>query len=144
MSKAASSKGCSAFACRAACRPRPPPTKRIWTRIKDALIDIRTWSSMLYLLLMLPLGIVYFVIAVVGVSLSLGMAGGQPATRSSPDHSQFPVQRRAVAGPHLLHTAPGLVAAMLFGILLFFLLLHVCKGIGWLHGRIAEALLVRL
>jgi hypothetical protein len=28
--------------------------------------------------------------------------------------------------------------------LLFFILLHVCKGIGWLHGRIAEALLVRL
>ena len=47
--------------------PRRPPSDRaadeaIWTRIKEALSDIRTWSSMFYLLLMLPLGIIYFVI----------------------------------------------------------------------------------
>ena len=30
------------------------------------------------------------------------------------------------------------------GILLFFIVLHAAKGIGWLHGRIAELLLVRL
>ena len=28
--------------------------------------------------------------------------------------------------------------------LVFFLVLHVARGIGWLHGRIAELLLVRL
>ena len=38
--------------------------------------------------------------------------------------------------------AVGLLAVI--GIFLFFIMLHVCKGIGWLHGRIAEALLVRL
>jgi hypothetical protein len=32
----------------------------------------------------------------------------------------------------------------LLGLLMFFLVLHVARGIGWLHGRIAEVLLVRL
>ena len=35
------------------------------------LTDRRTWSTLAYLVLMLPIGIIYFVIAVVGLSLSL-------------------------------------------------------------------------
>src|ERR1700743_721323 len=46
-------------------RKLPAPTSTgdegIVTRVKDALLDVRTWSSMFYLLLMLPLGIIYFV-----------------------------------------------------------------------------------
>jgi hypothetical protein len=30
------------------------------------------------------------------------------------------------------------------GLLLFFVVLHIARGVGWLHGRIAEGLLVRL
>jgi hypothetical protein len=33
---------------------------------------------------------------------------------------------------------------MIAGVLIFFVLLHIARGIGWLHGRIAELLLVRL
>lgn len=57
-------------------RRLPPATQAdetLWVRIKDALMDTRTWSSMLYLLLMLPLGIVYFTAAVTGIALSLGL-----------------------------------------------------------------------
>ena len=122
--------------------PASAADETVLARIKNALIDIRTWSSMLYLILMLPLGVAYFVIAVVGISLSLGMAGGSLFSLLT-NHSNFQIDDVPWLD-HLLHTAPGLVAAMLFGILLFFILLHVCKGIGWLHGRIAEALLVRL
>ena len=51
--------------------------ERLGARIRDALGDIRTWSSLLYLLLMLPLGVLYFVLAVVGRgALSLGFVGG--------------------------------------------------------------------
>jgi hypothetical protein len=35
------------------------------------LKDRRTWTTLAYFILMLPLGIVYFVIAVVGLSVSL-------------------------------------------------------------------------
>ncbi|MGD0142923.1 MAG: sensor domain-containing protein [Rhizomicrobium sp.] len=125
---------------------RLPPVstadETVFARIKNALIDIRTWSSMLYLLLMLPLGVAYFVIAVVGLSLSLGVAGSSLFALVT-NHVNFQVSDVPWLD-HALHTAPGLAAAALFGILLFFILLHVCKGIGWLHGRIAELLLVRL
>jgi hypothetical protein len=38
---------------------------------------------------------------------------------------------------------PGLLA-ILTAVLVFFLTLHLARLIGWLHGRIAERLLVRL
>jgi uncharacterized membrane protein len=111
-------------------------------RIRDALIDVRTWSSLFYMLLMLPLGIVYFVIAVVGISVSLALTFGSLFSLVT-GHSHIEID----AAPwleHVFHTAPGLLLAMAVGILLIFALLHVAKGVGWVHGRIAEALLVRL
>src|SRR5882724_3027345 len=41
----------------------------IWSRIVDMLKDPRTWTTLAYLLLMLPLGIIYFTVAVVGIAL---------------------------------------------------------------------------
>src|SRR5678810_566191 len=38
--------------------------KPLLERIKDIFVDPRTWSTQLYFLLMLPLGIVYFTLAV--------------------------------------------------------------------------------
>jgi uncharacterized membrane protein len=35
-----------------------------WTRIVDMLKDLRTWTTLAYLLLMLPLGVFYFTVAV--------------------------------------------------------------------------------
>ncbi len=126
--------------------PRRLPTtstdETILTRIKEALIDIRTWSSMLYLLLMLPLGIVYFVTAIVGITVPVALIGGSfyglISGRSHIQISDVPWL------DHIFHTAPGLVLAIAVGALLLFLTLHLAKGIGWLHGRIAELLLVRL
>ncbi len=119
-----------------------PANENLLTRIKDALLDIRTWSSMLYLVLMLPLGIVYFTAAVVGISVPLALVVGSLAGLIT-GHSHMQV---SVAPwlDHMLHTAPGLVLAIAIGIVLFFAVLHLAKGIGWLHGRIAELLLVRL
>ena len=45
---------------------------------------------------------------------------------------------------HIFHTAPGLALAIALGVLLLFFTLHIAKAVGWLHGRIAELLLVRL
>lgn len=114
----------------------------ILARIKDALMDVRTWSSMLYLALMLPLGIAYFTAATVGISLSLGVTGGSLLGLIT---GESHVQISDVPWlEHLMHTAPGLMLAAILGVLLFFVVLHLAKGIGWLHGRIAELLLVRL
>lgn len=119
-----------------------PAEETLTTRIKDALVDVRTWSSMLYLLLMLPLGIAYFVAAVVGIAVPLGLIGGSFASLIS-GHSHIQIGDVPWLD-HVFHTAPGLVLAIVIGTGLLFAMLHLAKGIGWLHGRIAENLLVRL
>lgn len=114
----------------------------IWARIKEALVDIRTWSSMFYLALMLPLGVAYFTVAVTGIAVSLGLTAGSIwSLITGTSHVQI---SEVPWLEHLFHTAPGLALAAVVGIFLFFVLLHAAKGIGWLHGRIAELLLVRL
>lgn len=116
--------------------------ERLTARIGAALADIRTWSSLLYLFLMLPLGIAYFVFAVVGIAISAGLVCGSLVSLVS-GHSYVQITDLPVL-QHLFHTAPGLVFLLIVGILLAFCVLHVAKGIGWFHGRIAELLLVRL
>jgi uncharacterized membrane protein len=116
--------------------------RSLLSRIGDALIDVRTWSSMFYLLLMLPLGAIYFAVAVAGVTMSLGVTAiSLYALITNESHVQFdafPVLE------HILHTAPGLIVLALIGVLLFFVVLHIAKAIGYLHGKLAEVLLVRL
>ncbi|HEX4157362.1 MAG TPA: sensor domain-containing protein [Rhizomicrobium sp.] len=114
----------------------------IWARVGEALADIRTWSSLLYLLLRLPLGIIYFTLALVGIVLPIALIGGSLidlVTDESHIHfSDVPWLN------HLFHTAPGLLLLMALGGFLIFVVLHMAKGIGWLHGHLAESLLVRL
>jgi hypothetical protein len=126
---------------------RLPPTTQadetIWARIKDGLTDIRTWSSMFYFLLMLPLGIAYFVIAIVGLSVSLGVSASALYGLITNDASHIQIDDVPWL-QHLLHTAPGLLLLAFIGVLMFFVVLHVARAVGWIHGRIAEVLLVRL
>jgi hypothetical protein len=116
--------------------------ERLWPQIKDALGDVRTWTSMAYLLLMLPLGILYFTVGIVGLALSVGLTFGSIYSLVT---NQSHVQITDVAWlDHLFHTAPGLFLLAAIGVLVFFLVLHVARFIGWTHGKIAEGLLVRL
>jgi uncharacterized membrane protein len=120
----------------------PAADEGLWTKVKEAFSDIRTWSSLFYMLLRLPLGIIYFVIGVVGLALSLGVtAGSIYSLVTGESHIQI---QDAPYLEHILHTAPGLFVLALCGILLFFVVLHMARAIGWVHGKIAEGLLVRL
>ena len=127
-------------------RKLPAPTNAgdegILARIKDALLDVRTWSSMFYLLLMLPLGIIYFVLAVAGLATSIGLVGGALEGLIT-GHVNIQMDGAPYL-EHFLQTAPGLLVVGLVGALLFFVVLHIARGIGRLHARIAEVLLVRL
>jgi len=114
----------------------------IFARIRDALTDARTWSSMFYLLLMLPLGVVYFCIATIGLSLSFGVIyAALWSLVTGESHVQID---DAPWLQHLLSTAPGLLLLVVLGVMAFFVVLHIARGVGWIHGRIAEVLLVRL
>jgi len=127
--------------------PRRPPAEPaaddgLLTKIKEAFTDARTWSSLFYMLLMLPLGVTYFVVAVVGLSVSLGVVGGSIFSLITGE-SHIQIQELPYL-EHLLHTAPGLIVLAAIGILMFFVVLHIARAIGWVHGKIAEGLLVRL
>jgi uncharacterized membrane protein len=127
--------------------PRRPPAEPsaddgLLTKIKEAFTDVRTWSSLFYMLLMLPLGVTYFVVGVVGLAVSLGVVGGSIFSLITGE-SHIQIQDLPYL-EHLLHTAPGLILLAVVGTLMFFLVLHVARAIGWVHGKIAEGLLVRL
>ncbi|MBI3676156.1 MAG: sensor domain-containing protein [Proteobacteria bacterium] len=115
----------------------------IIARIKAALADIRTWSSVLYLFLLFPWRIISFVLAFTGTLVPLTISVVAFWVLVTNDAGYIHVSD----SPFLnwaFHTAPGLVLTMIIGFVVFFLFLHVIRGIGWLHGRIAELLLVRL
>lgn len=119
----------------------PGPALGFWARIGDMLTDVRTWSTLAYLLLMLPLGIVYFVTAVTGLSLSLALIVlpfiefGQRVgvLNLASDYAINPVWLGA------LWFLPLMLAA---GVLLLTLLMHLARGVGRLHAAFAKALLV--
>ena len=120
-----------------------PFNENLWGRIKSGLSDVRTWSSLFYMFLMLPLGITYFVIAIVGLAVSGALVvTGVWSVFDMGAHVQMD------GGPawllHFLHTPIAGILAALLGVLVFFVTLHVARAVGWLHGRIAEHLLVRL
>ena len=106
-----------------------------WTqRIVELFTDARTWSTMLYFLLMLPLGVVYFSIVVTGVALSLGLV-------AAPFLELF--GWGAVGWPENFQPQWAGPLVFVVGVLLFFVTLHVCRLIGHGHGLLAKHLLVR-
>ncbi len=120
---------------------RPPYTDRtlpLMARIKEMFTDPRTWSTMLYMILMLPLGIAYFTAMVTGFSLALALtAGGMGGVLLGMNLIEVDVV--GYYGPPLW-TAPLIAIG---GVLLFFVMMHVARGLGRMHGHIAKHFLVK-
>ena len=114
----------------------PQKGQPLMERIKDMLTDRRTWTTMLYFLLMMPLGIVYFTIAVTALAVSVGLIVAPLAYLFTEQGGLY------IDGAHVVpEPAMGLLSVPL-GILLLTTMLHVFRGIGSLHGRFAKQLLV--
>ena len=112
--------------------PGTPWRKRIGAMFSDP----RTWATLVYFLLMLPLGIIYFTLMMAGLLLSL-------LTLVSPLMALLDNGGVYVGGMDLLQypwTWPLLVLA---GALMLTLTLHLARGLGRLHGQLAKHLLVR-
>ncbi len=126
--------------------PRRPlyPSKGvpIFERIKQMLVDRRTWTTMFYFLLMLPLGILYFVIAVTGICVGIGLIGGSIATLLMA--AGFGNAGMTI-GDHGIVWGPSPLAApfvMIFGVFMLTGVMHLIRAIGRGHGTIAKHLLV--
>jgi uncharacterized membrane protein len=106
-------------------------------RIGEMLKDPRTWGTLVYFLLMLPLGVFYFTFVVVGVIVSL-------ATFLAPIfvllyHAGLVQIDGQVQAPH-----PALLPLIsILGLLLLTVTMHLARGIGYLHGQLAKTLLVQ-
>jgi len=106
-------------------------------RIKGLLTDLRTWLSLLYLMLMLPLGVVYFTLVVTLLAVSVALAAA-PVLLWLQELGYLHIQGDlTVAGG--LAMSPLLFVA---GVLGFFASLHLIRLIGRWHGRFAKHLLV--
>ena len=123
----------------------PEPNMPLRSRIWGMFTDPRTWTTLLYFVLMLPLGIIYFTCAVVGIALSLAFTLA-PVTHvlwsvglvriDWADHIRF---------NDTLTLPPILLDPLMFvlGVALLFGLLHFARGVGKFQGALAKALLVR-
>jgi hypothetical protein len=121
--------------------PRRPifPGKKLgwWGRFKALVSDKHTWLSIVYMILKLPLGIIYFVVFIVLIALSLfGVA--------------LPILEQGFGiYPLVINNVPYytpvwlLPLTVIAGILLIILTMHLAKVMGRMHGALAKALLVR-
>jgi len=125
--------------------PRRPvhPNKRagFWTRVGDMLKDWRTWTTLAYLILMLPFGIIYFIIAVVGLSVSLAFTFA-PLVYFADHYGWFGLQGDVHWDPDWLNSMWAMPIMVLAGVLLLTSLMHLSRGIGRLHAMYAKTLLV--
>jgi Putative sensor len=120
----------------------------LMNNIKAMLTDGHTWGTLFYMILMLPLGISYFVLAVTFFTTSVALMGGGIFDLATGGQiiqghvhlDDVPELQSLVA---FMNTPGGLVAAIIIGAILFFITMHIARALGWLHARIAEGLLVR-
>jgi uncharacterized membrane protein len=115
--------------------------KPVMTRIKEMFTDPRTWSTLLYMVLMLPLGIVYFTTAVTGISLSLACMVAPVALAL---HEVGIINGGGIYLDDQLFLPPviALPFTFLLGVFLLFGMLHLARGVGKFQGAIAKHLLV--
>lgn len=121
----------------------PGAPKGFFARLLDMLKDQRTWTTLLYFLLMLPVGIVYFTVAVTGFCIGLALTAA-PFLRIAAYFGAFPdLEVHDAPGMFAWLTTPvGYVVCGVMGLLILTLVMHLARGVGRVHGRMAKALLV--
>lgn len=118
-------------------RPRlSPASSDLWGRIKWWLTDYRTWTTMLYMLLQLPLGVLYFTTIVSGAAACVTLI-------VAPVLQIVTGQPMIVIGHYGYLIEPWVApAVMALGALGIVLMLHGIKLVGRLHAGYAKVMLV--
>ncbi len=119
-------------------RPRLITEQKWWDRIKFWLSDYRTWTTLLYMVLMMPLGILYFTLAITLLCVGLGLVA-TPFIQIIFDTPVIWID--SWGGGYFLEWWL-LPFALALGVMLIVGTLHLARGIGKLHGQMAKALLV--
>jgi hypothetical protein len=121
----------------------PGPRAGFWEGILAMLRDAQTWTTLVYLVLMLPVGIIYFTAAVTGISVGVAMllvpvvgiaqrSGWRVSSNTGP----------LIFTPAWLDTPPGWIFCAVVGVVILTSLLHIARIVIGMHARAAKALLV--
>lgn len=109
----------------------------IWQRFKNMMADKRTWFSMVYMILQMPLGIFYFTVLITLTAISLGFIF-------------WPIISLAAGWPVLMVSTAEYYATgwlipigIIAGGLLLTATMHLGKAMGKGHGSLAKTMLVR-
>jgi uncharacterized membrane protein len=120
-------------------RPRPAPDEAtLFGRVKQMLTDPRTWTTLLYMLLALPVGILFFVVSAIALALSVGLLAAPflyPFTGAGPGELHMQVLNAPLS-------PGGAVGLAALGLVLLTLFLHAVRAAGSLYGNLAKRLLV--
>ncbi len=105
-------------------------------RLKALLTDKATWLMLVYMLIQFVLGTVYFVVIVIVLSFSL--------TFIAIPFMQVFLDQAVINMGDVRYFAPiwSYPLFVLAGILLWTIFMHIARGIGQLHGKMAKWLLV--
>jgi hypothetical protein len=121
----------------------PGPPGGLWERILAMLKDARTWTTLVYLVLMLPVGAVYFVTAVTGVSVGFALLFVPLVGIAQRLEWWVPWGNESLLiSPLWLDTPVGWLFCAVLGAFILTSLLHVARIVVALHARAAKALLV--
>ncbi|MCK5317000.1 MAG: sensor domain-containing protein [Anaerolineales bacterium] len=107
-----------------------------WEQVKSLFLEIRTWTAMAYMVLQLPLGVIYFTVFITLIALSLGFILN-PILVLFLDVPLIHFGGKAYYSPPEL--IPFVVSA---GLIVLLATMHLAKYVGRLHGAIAKTLLV--
>ncbi|MBL8257473.1 MAG: sensor domain-containing protein [Pseudoxanthomonas mexicana] len=120
-------------------RPLYTQRDKPWmTRLKELFTDGRTWTALMYMVLMLPLGILYFCVAIALLSTSLGLIASPLALFVGQGYVF------TFGDWNLVTEAPWLLPLFsVIGFILLFATLHLARAVGLFHGWLAKHLLVR-
>jgi hypothetical protein len=108
-----------------------------WARFKALVLDPRPWIAMVYMVLQMPLGILYFTVLI--IMIAFGLSGVlMPVIQWGFD---IPTVHFGNSSYHMPVWLVPLMAVV--GVLWLLLTMHLAKLVGRLHGAFAKAMLVR-
>lgn len=122
--------------------PRRPPFATtegsVWARLLSWLTDRRTWTTLLYMVLKLPLGVASFVVFTTLLSIALALLAA-PVAQLFFDQPLINLYR-----DHYLYVPAwwGFPLFWVAGALDLLLLMHLARALGRAQGAIAKAMLV--
>ncbi len=107
-------------------------------RLVQLLTGKSTWLGLLYMVLMLPLGIIYFTVMVTLIAVALALIATPIAA------IVFNVPFEAISYGEVIWHMPDYLTPLVavVGVLLATATMHVARWTGKVHGRFAKALLV--